>query len=165
MRSTIVGIDPGLTGAVAIHWPDRHITIEDTPVTQVKKAGGKIGTEYLPREMANILQGLTPPGVQIYIEKVHSMPKQGVASTFTFGKGFGIWIGIIAAFGLPVTFVTPQAWKKKLMEGIHDKDAARLRAQQLYPAMMPMLKLKKHIGRADALLIMHYGVRELGVTR
>jgi len=162
MKLTIVGIDPGLTGAVAIRFLDGHITIEDTPTTQVKKAGGKIGTEYLPREMANILQNLKPSTTHIYIENVHSMPKQGVASTFTFGKGFGIWIGIIAAFGLPVTFATPQRWKKYIMQGTYDKDAARIRAQQLYPAMMPMLKLKKHIGRADALMIMHYALHDLG---
>jgi crossover junction endodeoxyribonuclease RuvC len=163
--TTIIGIDPGLTGAVSILWPDKHITIEDTPTMAVKKAGGKIGTEYLPREMANILQGLEANWSQIYIEAVHSMPKQGVSSTFTFGKGYGIWIGIIAAFGIPVTFVTPQKWKKALMQGIHDKDAARLRAQQLYPSMMPQLKLKKHVGRADALLIMHYGAIDLGLKR
>jgi len=132
---------------------------------EVKKAGGKKKQEYLPSEMSDLLVSLDPATTAVYLEAVHSMPKQGVASTFTFGKGYGIWIGIIAAVGLRVTFVTPQSWKKMIMEGIHDKDAARLRAQQLYPAMMPQLKLKKHIGRADALLIMHYGVRELGVTR
>jgi crossover junction endodeoxyribonuclease RuvC len=165
MRTTIVGIDPGLDGAVAIQWPNRTITVTDTPTMEVAKAGGKKKTEYLPREMANILQSLDQNSTAVYIESVHSMPKQGVASTFTFGKGYGIWIGIIAAYGLRVTFVTPQAWKKMIMEGIHDKDAARLRAQQLYPAMMPMLKRKKDCGRADAMLIMHYGVRELGITR
>lgn len=153
----IVGIDPGLTGAVAIRWNDGHITLADTPTICVK--GTKL--EYLPSEMAEILCGLDGDTTHIFLEQVHSMPKQGVASTFTFGKGFGIWIGIIAALKLPVSHITPQRWKKVMMDGMADKDAARIRAQQIYPALMPMLKLKKHIGRADALLIMEYGIRSL----
>jgi crossover junction endodeoxyribonuclease RuvC len=159
----IVGIDPGLDGAVCIYRSDKSILIEDTPTMQVKKAGGKLKSEYLTTAMADLLVSLPPPETHVFIESVHSMPKQGVASTFTFGKGYGIWIGIVAAYGFPVTFVTPQAWKKFLMQGIHDKDAARLRAMQLYPSMMPVLKRKKDIGRADALLIMHYGATQLGV--
>lgn len=157
---TIIGIDPGLSGAVCIRDYAGTIHLVDTPVMGVKK-GKKSGTEYLPAEMADLLRCAAPQDIHVFIESVHSMPKQGVSSTFTFGKGFGIWIGIIAALKLPHSFVTPQAWKKTMMEGIADKDAARIRAQQLYPALMPALKLKKHIGRADALLIMEHGRRSL----
>lgn len=156
-KKSIVGIDPGITGAVAIHWSNNVITIEDTPNIQMKKAGGKMKTDYMPAEMVGLLKKLDPENTHVFIESVHSMPGQGVSSTFGFGKGFGIWIGILAALGLPYTFVTPQAWKKKQMLGMQDKDAARIRAQQMYPAAAPMLMRKKDCGRADALLIMDYG--------
>ena len=51
----------------------------------------------------------------VFIEKVHSMPGQGVASMFNFGKGYGIWIGILAALKISKTLVTPQEWKKEMM--------------------------------------------------
>jgi hypothetical protein len=80
---------------------------------------------------------------------------------FGFGKGYGMWIGIVAALEIPYTLVTPQAWKKELMQGIKDKDAGRLRAMQLFPAYNEWLVRKRDIGRADALLIAEYGRRQL----
>jgi len=158
----IVGIDPGLTGAVAILSPHGQldVAVYDCPITQVVKGKSK-KNEYLPYAMAELLAGLPPDSTHVYIEKVGAMPGQGVTSMFNFGKGFGLWIGIIAALKLPVTFVTPQAWKKELMAGMRDKDAARIRAMELFPDMSEQLKRKKDIGRADALLIAEYGRRKL----
>jgi crossover junction endodeoxyribonuclease RuvC len=151
----IIGIDPGQTGAVAIIGDDRCYVL-DTPTETVKKGKGT-KTEYLPAEMAQMLSGFK--NVHCYIEKVGAMPGQGVTSMFNFGKGFGLWLGILAAHGIPYTLVTPQAWKKEIMQGISDKDAARGRAQQLFPQVSSQLSRKKDIGRADALLIAEYGRR------
>lgn len=156
----IIGIDPGQTGAVAILIDGVCVNIFDTPTEQVKK--GKIcKTEYLPAEMADILRlhsHLVKP--HVFIEKVGAMPGQGVSSMFGFGKGYGLWIGILAALQIPYTLVTPQTWKKTIMAGISDKDAARGRAQQIHPEATDWLKRKKDIGRADALLIAEYGHRQ-----
>ncbi|QXE86000.1 hypothetical protein KP003_16795 [Geomonas nitrogeniifigens] len=154
----IIGIDPGQTGAVAILINGVCVNVFDTPTEQVKKGKGS-KTEYLPSEMAEILRIHNKPGVHCFIEKVGAMPGQGVTSMFNFGKGFGLWLGILAALQIPYTLVTPQAWKKMLMQGIGDKDAARGRAQQLHPEVTDWLKRKKDIGRADALLIAEYGRR------
>ena len=80
---------------------------------------------------------------------------------FNFGKGFGLWLGILAGLGIPHTLVTPQAWKKEMMQGMGDKDAARIRAQELFPHCVDSLSRKKDIGRADALLIAEYGRRQM----
>jgi crossover junction endodeoxyribonuclease RuvC len=155
-----IGIDPGITGSVVFN-SDGKLTIEDTPVIEVKK-GNHTTHVYNTAGMAEILHriwGQQP--CHVFIESVHSMPKQGVASTFSFGMGFGMWLGIIAAYNLPYTLVTPQAWKKSLMEGIHDKDAARVRAIQLFPTFAKYFERKKDIGRADAALISEFGRRTL----
>ena len=155
----VIGIDPGLTGAVCIWDLNKSgrtaIEIYDTPIYASKKNK----KEYMPELMANTLQAYENKKVHVFIEKVHSMPGQGVASMFNFGKGYGIWLGVIAAFKLPHTLVTPQAWKKELMQGMGDKDAARIRACEFFPSQADLLSHKKDIGRADALLIMEFGRR------
>lgn len=116
--------------------------------------------------MAAILRGYqdSSEGLLVGIEKVHSMPGQGVASTFCFGEGYGVWLGILAALGIRHELITPQSWKKSLMDGqLKDKDASRLVAMRLFPEAGNQLQLKKHHGRADALLIAEF-VRRKAVS-
>jgi crossover junction endodeoxyribonuclease RuvC len=153
----ILGIDPGVTGCVAAI--ERGVvSFYDTPTITVKK-GKRTKLEYLPAQMTQDLELLKSRVAHCFIEKVHSMPDQGSVSTFGFGMGFGLWIGILCALHIPYTFVTPQAWKKELMQGMRDKDAARIRAQQLFPQTVDRLSRKMDVGRADALLIAEYGRR------
>lgn len=154
---TIIGIDPGLTGAVAILC-NGVLAIFDTPTECIKK-GKSNKQEFLPAEMASIFSAVRGQECCCFIEKVGAMPGQGVSSMFGFGKGYGMWIGILAALRIPYTLVTPQAWKKALMQGLSDKDASRGRAQQLFPEYSEFFKLKKHNGRADAALIAEHGRR------
>jgi len=72
----------------------------------------------------------------------------------TVGVGFGLWLGVLAALTLPYTRVRPQVWKRALGLG-KDKEQARLRAMQLFPSAD--LRLKKHNGRAESLLLAWYG--------
>lgn len=105
------------------------------------------------------------------IEKVHSMPEQGVASSFKFGMGYGgLRMALIGA-GIPFEEVDPRAWQKAL--GIpprkkeETKPQFKLRllklAQQLYPSL-PLWSEKKAKGRmlavADALLIAEFCKRK-----
>ena len=153
-----VGIDPGLSGAVAVIYPDGTVDLLDTPVMATSKKSGKSKNDYLPYEMSALLKDIPRP-CKVFIEKVHAMPGQGSTSMFRFGYGCGLWEGIIAALGLSLTKITPQAWKKELMQGMKDKDAARIRAQELFPDCVGELSRKKDCGRADALLIAEYGRR------
>lgn len=150
----IIGIDPGLTGAIAAITPNGSIELHDCPVFKV---GNK--SVYNPVGMAILLRQYqeSSPSLLVAVEKVHSMPGQGVASTFCFGEGYGVWLGILAALNIAHELVTPQAWKKALMNGqIKDKDASRLVAMRLFPEASNQLQLKKHHGRADALLIAEF---------
>jgi crossover junction endodeoxyribonuclease RuvC len=159
MIEIILGIDPGQTGGLAVITPSG-TSVWDTPTEMVKK-GKTNKTEYLPASMADMVRILLKNGIHAhcYIEKVGAMPGQGVTSMFGFGKGFGLWIGILAALRVPYTLVTPQAWKKEIMQGVSDKDAARGVAMRLFPELSSELSRKKDIGRADALLIAEYGRR------
>ena len=148
-----------MTGAVA-SITSSGIILHDTPTTKIKK-GKTIKTDYLPVEMVNLLYPYHALNTHVFLESVHAMPGQGSTSMFRFGEGYGLWIGIISALLLPMTKVTPQAWKKMLMAGIGDKDAARQRAQELFPDCAGQLSRKLDIGRADALLIAEFGRRTL----
>ena len=90
------------------------------------------------------------------------MPGQGTRSMFTIGYGYGLWIGVLATLQIPYTNVRPGIWKRALTLG-KDKEASRLRAMQLYPGAD--LRLKKHHGRAEALLLAAYGLRATGAMR
>jgi crossover junction endodeoxyribonuclease RuvC len=98
--------------------------------------------------------------VLVVLESVHSMPKQGVASSFSFGQGLGMWQGIIAAFGMALEMPSPQRWKKAMLaDQGKDKDASRFKAIQLFPSLTSQLSRKKDDGRAEALLLGEYGRR------
>lgn len=86
-----------------------------------------------------------------YIELVHSMPKQGVASSFAFGKSYGFLIGMLTAHRIPYDYVTPQKWQKELnCMSKGDKNVTKQKAQQLFPGV------KFTHQNADAVLIAEY---------
>ena len=85
------------------------------------------------------------------IEKVHSMPKQGVASSFKFGTSYGGLRMALIASKVSFVLVTPQKWQKALgclTKG--DKNVTKVRAQELWP------HIKVTHAIADALLIAEY---------
>lgn len=177
-----VGIDPGITGAVAVISDtllsgDKAIEFYDTPTLQIK-SGKTIKNVIDIAAAVGILRKFGPTtigNVCVIIEKVQAMPgkssaalaaagesrqSMGATSAFNFGMGYGIWLGIIGALNIPYEQVHPATWKGKMMAGMtKDKDASRSRALQLFPQAAESLKLKKHHGRADALLIAEWGRR------
>ena len=162
----IIGIDPGLDGALCYLGNDMNILFFDVPTLEIR-SGKKKKREYNVNAMANIFYRLPDDTVNdqsiiIVLEKIHSMPGQGVRSMFSMGEGFGIWKGLVAGLGMRLELVTPQAWKKEMMDGSgKDKDASRQKAIQLFPKIADNLSRKKDHGRADALLIAEYGRRKL----
>jgi crossover junction endodeoxyribonuclease RuvC len=159
-----IGIDPGLSGAVAVindvyDHVNPQYSVHDTPTLEMM-VNGKKKNRYNVNGMVSLLAGFESEEVLVVLESVHSMPKQGVASSFNFGEGLGMWKGIVAAFGFPLEMPTPQRWMKAIMEGTGGgKDANRNKAIQLFPSLADQLKLVKHDGRADALLMAEFGRR------
>lgn len=142
----IFAVDPGLNGAWAcLDFEGKFIATGEIP--RFSNLIDGVG-------FANIVEKHKPK--QLIIERVSSMPKQGVASVFTFGTAYGMVIGVACGAKIPFHLVTPMRWKTHFKLIGRDKDASRERAIQLFPAAAKFLELKKHHGRADALLLARY---------
>lgn len=158
MSKYSIGIDPGLSGAIAIISPE-NLKIFDMPTMTVER-NGKSKRQVSASELAEMLYLYSGRDCHVYVEKVSAMAGQGVTSVFSFGRSFGMIEGILAAFKLPVTFVPPATWVKAVGRG-QGKDASRARAMELFPENQADFKLKKFDGRADAALIAYWGSRNV----
>lgn len=152
MKPITIGIDPGISGAIASLCGTEYRDVIDMPVMAKGKAGKN---QVNAAAIADILRGLKQHcDITVAIELVGAMPGQGVTSMFNFGESLGVIRGVCAALRLPVVWVTPQQWKRKFGLLGADKDLARTRAIELYPTAP--LSRKKDCGRADALLIARF---------
>ena len=134
-----MGIDPGATGGVVIR------TADDAFVLNMSK-----------KTEADIYEWMVdhPRPAMCYLEKVHSMPGQGVTSMFTFGQNYGFLRGLLIARGIPFEEVSPAKWQGYLgCKTKGDKNITKAKAQQLFP------DIKVTHAIADALLIAEYGRR------
>ena len=166
-RDRALGIDPGVTGAVALieRGPGREtVQVWDMPVLTIRSGRStktKVDAHGLVRVLSqagDVLFGSVP--VHAFIENVHAMPGQGVTSMFSFGTSLGVILGIIAAQDVPYTMVEPNVWTRAMMVKRVD-DASRVRALQLFPQASHLLTRKSDHGRADAILLAAYGLNFL----
>ena len=157
MTSLVIGIDPGLSGALAMLGTGGLLAVADLPVVAKGSGAGRVKNEINPAALSHLLRDWVAghaDDVLVVIERVSAMPDQGVAGVFSLGDTLGSIRGVVATRGYPVAWVTPQRWKKHY--GLPaDKELARARAIQLYPdADLPR---KKDHNRAEAILIARYG--------
>lgn len=158
--SYIIGIDPGLTGAIALYEPIIEIlhTFEMPVIAAGTKSKRIIDALELSRMVDSWCKRFTIK--KVVIERVHAMPSQGVTSVFSFGMGYGVVLGILAANTLPVEMVTPQSWKKDLKVPAL-KDGSRARASEIFPQHSGQWNKAKWDGRAEAAMIAYYGAKHL----
>lgn len=154
----IVGIDPGLDGAVALIDTDLvKLVVEDTPTFEVK-SGKSTKRRVDAGGLASAIQILAPD--RAYVEKVGAMPGQGVSSMFSFGYSAGLIEGILATLRIPYEYMTPQAWQQ-LARVAGGKDGSRQKASRLFPCDANLFVRKKDNGRSDAVCIAYAGARDL----
>jgi crossover junction endodeoxyribonuclease RuvC len=161
----VIGIDPGATGAIAgIHSTKGLLEVWDMPAMEISgsRSSQRVSGAQV-REIFGVLRDMEPGGqVVIYMEDVHSMPKQGVVSTFTFGVNTGIVLGVAAGLELGVELVRPPEWKNALgLPRKADKAAGREMAARLWPQKASLFSLVKHHNRADACLIAWHGMHRI----
>ena len=151
----IIGIDPGLSGGIAILDDLKIFDIYDMPIMP---EGKKNKNQLNSAQLVNIIRkNLIPNGdTFLIVEQVSAMPGQGVTSMFNFGQTFGSIKGICAALNLPIFFVRPAKWKKHFDLINSSKDASRTKVIEMYPSISPRLSKKKDVNKADAILIARY---------
>lgn len=150
MNMLTLGIDPGLTGALALLDAEgQPELVADLPIIRDRSLAW-IDGGVLQSTIRDALRGRPCRAV---VERVSAMPKQGIASSFVFGVGFGAVLATLQTLRLPIELVTPASWKLALGLG-KDKRASLDRARLLFP--MADLSLAKHDGRAEALLIAYF---------
>lgn len=152
----IVGADPGLTGGIVAIRDG----IEITSMEVMPRLGDAIGV----RSIGRMLSELAPD--HVFIEQVHSMPRQGVSSSFKFGRVYGQLEGVVGALGLTYTLVTPQRWQKLMHAGCsheNPKERSAMAVARLFPRVDFTIgrAQKPHSGLVDAALIALYGWRTL----
>ncbi len=146
----ILGIDPGINGAIVLldcNEPIEWMRMPTITVGKSKRVDCAELRHFFP----------THDPVHAYVELVHAMPGNGSASMFSFGHACGAVEGLLAALHIPMTYVRPQAWKKAAGLIGSDKDAARSRAIQLWPAWSALGKKGEGQALADAALIATFG--------
>ena len=149
-KKIIVGIDPGLSGAIAFV-DKKNAFVYDMPLIKINgrwevdpcKLAFLIGKYYYAINFA-------------VLEDVSAMPGQGVTSTFRFGYGAGVVFGCLKSKGLNVLRVKPAVWKSALGLSKNKRESIAL-ALKLYPKTRSQLKRLKDDGRAEAILLARFG--------
>ena len=151
----IIGIDPGLSGAIAILENKNVLKLFDMPVM----AEGKKNKKQLnSAQLVNIIKKNINKSddVAVVVEQVNAMPGQGVTSMFNFGQTFGAIKGVCAALNLPIFFVRPSKWIKYFELINSSKDSSRTKVIEMYPSLSSQLSKKKDVNKSDAILIARY---------
>ena len=151
----IIGIDPGLSGAIAVLENNKVLNIFDIPVMSEGKKNKRQLNSAL---MVNLLKENInkEEEVVVVVEQVNAMPGQGVTSMFNFGQTFGAIKGICAALDLPIFLVRPSKWKKHFDLINSSKDSSRTKVIEMYPSLSSQLSKKKDVNKSDAILIARF---------
>ena len=162
MIDVIVGIDPGLTGAIAVISvnPITCVAVHDIPTilsrNETKKVTDLSSLSKIIREISTEYRVLA-----VLIELVASRPDQGVVSVFSFGFGTGLLHGVCAANGLKIAEISPAVWKADLNLTRNKADSLHL-AKKIFPESAKSFEKMKHNGRAEAALIAYFGIKFMG---
>ena len=150
----IIGIDPGIKGAICILKDGKILDVFDMPIMPVgKKNKSQVNGSQIYNEIQKAIIDEDKKDIKVVIEQVSAMPGQGVTSMFNFGQSFGILKGICSAMQLPMFFVRPAKWKKYFGLINSEKDASRTRAIEMFPYFSSNLSKKKDSNKAEAILI------------
>lgn len=151
----ILGIDPGLDGALALVDLDTGALVDVIDVPTLKLKNGRTLNEY---QLAALVDDWARSIADAWIEKAWPRPGEAATLAFAFGKNYGQLMGTVTANMVPLHEVGPALWKRT-MGVTSDKDEARAAASKAWPTEAIRWPLKKHHGRAEAALIAAYGRR------
>ena len=153
----IVGIDPGIAGAICFFSNGNVIDVIDMPImAEGKKNKKQVNGRQIFNEITSIKNKFIDENIIVVVEQVSAMPGQGVTSMFNFGQSFGVVKGICSAMELPIHYVRPARWKKYFNLINSEKDASRTKVIEMFPNISHKLSKKKDNNKADAVLIAQF---------
>lgn len=175
----IIGIDPGVSGAIAIMRPRDPdavvfnvldlVDVVDMPTISIPSSSKKNRREVDAGGLAKLLCAHEKPIA--FIEQVMAAPRKqrdpktkqlvtvqmGAVSAFNFGQSYMAAKAVCAALAIPYVLVQPKAWKKVhgLTGTANDSQLVKERSRQKAIRMYPLAPLgrKKDQNRAEAILI------------
>lgn len=166
----ILGVDPGITGALALYQPgrkgERDIEIIDMPRTTMGET--EMVDAVVIRDWLRSHDNSRPDCC--FLELVNAMPsfgkggeqvRMGASSAFKFGDRVGTVRTAIMMMDIPLSRVVPRVWKKAF--GLHGSEGACEFVSELLPEFAHLFARKRDHGRADAALIAIYGARMRGL--
>ena len=150
----IIGIDPGITGAICFFEDGELKDVIDMPtMASGNKNKKQINGSQIFNEISLRIQNHKSENINVVVEQVSAMPGQGVTSMFNFGQSFGVLKGIFSAMQIPMDFISPVKWKKYYNLINTQKDSSRTKAIEFFPYISSQLSRKKDANKADAILI------------
>jgi crossover junction endodeoxyribonuclease RuvC len=152
----VLGIDPGIHGGLAIISNGNGIaTLIDAIDIPTIGSGAK---ERVDVAAVRDFIKLHAPAFAL-VERAQAMPRQGASSGFKYGRATGALEATIVLCAIPIEIIEPSTWKKHFRLPGKDKERARQRASELFPAAHALLARKRDHGRAEASLIALYGAK------
>jgi len=162
----VLGIDPGLSGALVVTNGADKIAVWEMPVSNYGKE-----KEVSFQKTILLLKRIKAEFGFLHTYLERAMPlAMGSKHAFNYGRGFQTLILALEITKFPTTLVEPQKWAKEMHQGISQdlkpKAKSLIAVQRLYPRLIKGLPVKKtgsiHDGYLDALLIAGFGLRRLG---
>lgn len=149
----VLGIDPGLRGALAI-WNGRELEVADVPIMKARARGNEIN---IPAVVDILRSWFAAWDIDVaYVERNSVRPREGISSAHKNGITTGVLLGCSAVYCRNIVRPTPHQWKKAL--GLtSDKDYSRTKAIEQFPDYHELFARKKDDGRAEAALLAYYG--------
>lgn len=138
----IIGIDPGINGALAMYDHGTLQEVVDMPCLAGQVDGGALADLFARKQPQ-----------MIAVERMQPMPRNGSIASFSLGVNYGVILGVAAAGAHPFITMRPSEWKRRMGLLKKPKEASRRLAIELWPNHANQFRLVKHDGRAEAALI------------
>lgn len=157
METKIIGIDPGLNGAITwLNGPQ--FDFDEMPLTVNKEVDFNAVMDRLG----------TMNGYHVFLERAVSFG-MGTKGAFNYGRCYAALEIAIRLSGLSVTYIEPSKWTKEMHQGIDENLKPKVKSVMAVQRLLPQFERfipksktgKMHEGVVDALLIAAYGKRLL----
>ena len=150
-RKTLIAIDPGASGGIAIEHNDGKRHFEPMPETETEIH--QILSEVLAASLREHV------GAYAVLEQVGGFTGEGQpgSAMFRFGRGVGVIVGLLVAMGIPFIEVRPQAWQSAIgtgTRGTRSKPEWKRHLKDLAQKRNPGAKIT--LKTADAALMLDY---------